>query len=106
MSLSSLLLCCKFEYGYTTEVLLKTKSCGKSHVFVPKITRLESYDFNNIINDITPAKFPTKGAAEIFFDKQQYFRPDSLTGYVTIASQVIKYSVSHFIQNKSLFGIK
>ena len=41
-------------------------------------------------------KFLIKGATEIFLDTQQHFRPDSLTAYVTIASQVIKHSVSHF----------
>ena len=41
-------------------------------------------------------KFSKNGATEIFFDTQQYFRPDSLTAYVTIASQVIEYYVSYF----------
>ena len=40
------------------------------------------------INDVTSMKFLIKGGAEIFLDTQQHFRPDSLTAYVMIASQV------------------
>ena len=47
-------------------------------------------------NDVTSTKFLMKGATETFFDTQQHFRPDSFAAYVTIASQVIKHSVSHF----------
>ena len=48
------------------------------------------------VNDIILIKYLIKGATEILLGTQQPYRPDSLTAYVTIASQVIKHSVSHF----------
>ena len=47
-------------------------------------------------------KFLIKAAMGIFPDTQQHLKPDSLTAYVTLASQVIKHSLTHFNESKSL----
>ena len=60
------------------------------------MTSVTSQMMLHIHNAVTSGKFLIKGAAEIFLDTQQHFRPDSLAAYVTAASQVIKHSVSHF----------
>ena len=76
------------DRGVTTNILIITNFGGHQNNNI--------WSHHACVNDINSMKFLIKGVTGIFLDTQQHFRPDSLTAYVTIASQVIRHSLSHF----------